>query len=63
MVVARFEEEYELSRFGNKITVDTGSQSVEESLAEFVSKYEPFMTDADRVRMLVQSARKSGQWV
>ena len=63
MVVARFEEEYELSRFGNKITVDTGTQSVEESLAEFVSKYEPFMTDADRVRMLVQSARKSGQWV
>ena len=62
-VIKRFEEEYELSRFENKITVDTGSQSIEDSLSEFVSKFEPFMTDPDRVRMLVQSARKSGQWV
>ena len=63
MVVARFEEEYELSRFGNKITVDTGTQSVEESLAEFVCKYEPYINDADRMKMLVQGAKRRGEWV
>jgi hypothetical protein len=63
MVVARFEEEYELSRFENKFTVDTGTQSVEDSLAEFVCKYEPYISDADRMKMLVQGAKRRGEWV
>ncbi len=63
MVVKRFEEEYELSRFQNKITVDTGTKDVEESLREFVVKYEPYISEADRVRMLVHGAKRRGQWV
>ena len=63
LVLGRFEEEYELSLFKNKITVDTGSKTVDESLEEFVGKYEEHISDANRVKMLVHKAKQQGEWV
>jgi hypothetical protein len=51
-VLQRFEEENERSFIRRKFTLDTTSVSVEESLAEFVEKYEPHLTEADRLRIL-----------
>ncbi len=62
LVIRRFEEEYERSLIKNKFTVDTGNQTPSESLAEFVEKYEPYITDADRIKMLVHKAKKNGNW-
>ena len=62
-VVGRFEEEYERCLFKNKITVDTGTKTVDASLAEFVGKYEEFMTEPDRMRILVHKAKQRGEWV
>ena len=62
-VVGRFEEEHELSLIKNKFTVDTGTKSVDESLAEFVEKFEPFITNADRNKILVHKAKQRGEWV
>ena len=63
LVVGRFEEEYEKSLLKNKFTVDTGTKTVDESLAEFVEKIEEFITDADRLKILVHRAKQSGDFV
>ena len=62
LVIQRFEEEYERSLIKNKFTVDTGTKTPSESLADFVDKYEPYITDADRIKMLVHKAKKKGDW-
>ena len=50
-VLQRFEEEFEWSLIENKIVVDTTSSTVEETLAQFLEKFEPYLTQADRQRM------------
>ena len=40
------------SLIGNKFAIDTSTATVEESLQELVRKLQPFITDADRLRML-----------
>ena len=62
LVLRRFEEEYELSLINNKFTIDTSTATVEECVSEFLEKYEPFMTVADRTRILVHQARQRGEW-
>lgn len=51
LVLRRFEEEFEASLLKNKITLNTTSTPVDGTLAEFVQKFQPFLTDADRRRM------------
>jgi hypothetical protein len=55
-VLQRFEEENERTFIRRKFTLDTTSVSVEESLAEFVDKFEPHMTEADRLRILTHGS-------
>ena len=50
-VLARFKEEFEASLIRNKLVLDTSSAIVEETLAEFVEKVTPMLSDADRERM------------
>ena len=50
-VLKRFEEEFEASLIQRRIVLDTTSATVAETLAEFVEKYEPYHTDADRARI------------
>lgn len=57
-VLRRFEEEYKNSRLPNKLTIDTSTSTVEESMVEFVRGVEPFLTDADR-RRIAEKARVS----
>ena len=59
----RFDEEVEASRLHHKFSVDTDGKSVEETLAGFVEKIEPFLTEVDTRRLLVQAARKKGEWI
>ena len=63
LVSARFEEEFERSKIRNKITLDSGAGTPEETLAEFLKQYEPFMSDSDKVRILVNKAKQSGDWL
>ena len=51
-ILRRFEEEYEASQIANKITLDTSDATVESTVAEFVGKMEPYLTVADRLRMV-----------
>lgn len=50
-VLNRFEEEFEASTIENKIVLDTTSATEDETLAEFVEKHEPFMTQGDKERI------------
>ena len=59
-VVQRFEEEHERSLIKNKFTIDTSTATVEECLETFLEKYEPFITDADKTRMLAHRAKRRG---
>ena len=49
-VLERFEEEVEASLIQKRIVLDTSSCTVEETIAEFVEKYEPFFSNADLLR-------------
>ena len=62
LILGRFEEEYERSLINNKFTIDTSTSTPEECVAEFLEKYEPYMTVADRTRILVHQANKRGEW-
>ena len=50
-VLRRFDEEHEASFLHNKMTIDTSSATVQDSLDEFVKKFKPLMTDAGGARM------------
>ena len=50
-VLERFEEEFAASLIQRRFVLDTSAATVEETLAEFVARYEPFHTEADRARM------------
>ena len=52
LVLRRFDEEYKRSSIPRKFTIDTSTATVEESLAEFVKKIEPYLTNTDRLRLL-----------
>lgn len=52
LVLRRFEEEYSRSMLSRKFTLDTSTATVEESVAEFARKIQPYLTLNDRVRAL-----------
>jgi hypothetical protein len=52
LVLRRFDEEYRRSSIPRKFTLDTSTATVEETLAEFVVKIQPYLTLADRLRLL-----------
>ena len=51
LVLRRFQEEFDRSSFSSKITIDTSRASVEESLAEFVERVQPMLSEVDRKRL------------
>lgn len=51
-LLRRYEDACERSLFRHKIALDTSESSVEESVAEFARNVEPFLTEADRSRIL-----------
>ena len=59
MVQARFEEEISYSLLRHQITLDTSTATIEETMAEFVQKIEPHLTDTDRMRIVLQNAKKT----
>ena len=50
-----FAEASERCLFRHKITLDTSSSSVEETMAEFEAKIEPHLSESDRSRILVHN--------
>ena len=62
-VLQRFEEEHERSSIKNRFTIDTSTATVDESLAEFLEQYEPFITDKDKTRILAHKAKQRGEWL
>ena len=59
-VLRLFEEGCARSAIQGKITLDTSSATVEETIAEFVHRVEPHLTDTDRSRILVHRQLYSG---
>ena len=51
LVLQSFEEAFEASTIPQKITLDTSEATPEKTLAEFVDKVEPYLTERDRSRM------------
>ena len=51
-ILDMYEQARERSLFRHKITLDTSEATVEESVAEFARKVEPFLTEEDRSRIL-----------
>ena len=50
-VLVRFEEEFEASLIEKRVVLDTSEPTVEETMAEFIQRHEPFQTEADLIRM------------
>ena len=59
-VLQRFEEEYSLSLITRRLELDTSSVTIGETLEEFVDKIEPYLVEADRLRILTHSALREG---
>ena len=60
-VLERFDEEYSRSLITRRFELDTTAAKVEDTLAEFVERIEPYLTQADRLRILThQALRKDG---
>ncbi len=57
-VLERFEQEFKASLIQRRLVLDTTTATVKETLADFVEKYEPFHTEADRERMRQHQAAK-----
>ena len=51
LVLQSFEEAFEASTIPQKITLDTSESTPEKTLAEFIGKAEPYLTERDRSRM------------
>ena len=62
MVSRRFEEEYARSAIANKLTVDTSIDSVERTLAKLLEQMDPFLSDADKLGILVKKTKDRGDW-
>ena len=56
-VLLRFDEEYEKSRIPNKFTLDTTTATVDETLAEFVQRVEPYLEERDRLKRELHQAK------
>ena len=54
LILRRFEEEYERSQIRNKFYLDTTEPTVEETLAEFLERVEPYFSQADRIRLVAR---------
>jgi hypothetical protein len=52
LVLRRFDEEFKRSIIPQKMVLDTSTATVEETVAEFVSKIQPYLTPTDRLRLL-----------
>ena len=48
LVLQRFREEFERSRFMHKIELDTSDATVDETMQDFARQIEPHLTDQDR---------------
>jgi hypothetical protein len=62
LVLRRFEEEYEMSQIRNKLDLETSDVTVEETLAEFLVKVEPYLSRADRIRLVDRGGLGTGPW-
>ena len=51
----RYEEEFIRSKIRNKLRFDTGTATVEETVAQFAHEIEPYLTEGDRLRMLTKT--------
>jgi broad-specificity NMP kinase len=54
-VLGRFEEEFNNSIIHHKFTLDTSTATVDETMAEFATKVEPYLSDEERERILTRS--------
>jgi len=54
-VLRRFQEEYERSIIHDRFTLDTSTATVDETVAEFATKIESYLSDEERGRILTRS--------
>ena len=62
-VMREFETGFERSAIRNKISIDTTEGTPEETLAEFLEKFEPCLNENDKQRILIHRARQRGEWI
>ncbi len=53
-VLERFQERYDASAVRRKFTLDTTSASVQETLSEFETQIQEYLTEADRLRIVTK---------
>ena len=56
-VLQRFQEEYDKSRIPNKFTLDTSTATVEETVADYAEKIEPYLSESDRLKREMHKAK------
>lgn len=56
-IIEQFAQEYEKSLIGHKFTLDTSSSTVEETVAEFAGKIQPYLTQSDLLRLALRQGR------
>ena len=58
VVLARFEEQFNQSLIGRRVTLDTTNASAVETFASFLSQIERHLSQADQLRILTHQALK-----
>ena len=53
-IIQRFEEEFENSLIRQRFRLDTSTATVEESVAEFAARIQPYLTESDLLRQALQ---------
>ena len=62
-VLDEFATEHEKSAIRNKFTIDTSHATEDETLAQFVEQFEPYLSEPDTRRILTHKARQRGDWI
>ena len=60
-VLQRFEEEYGQSLLEGKFMLDTTTATVEQTLAEFVARIDPLLSQSDRLRMMTHQSLQQNE--
>ena len=60
-VLERFDYEFKHTLISKNLTLDTSTATVEETMAEFAEKIQPFLTASDRSRMMLHRERQASR--
>ena len=57
LIIDRFQEEFNDSKIKNKISIDTTSDTIDQSVKKLAKKIEPYLNHEDRLKLLLNQLK------